>query len=68
MREFSEKYKTYLTQFVQYIRNTTHVPLRQALFDDDWDPIGPLVRGELIELGWTTENLDGITLTEKAPQ
>lgn len=40
-----------LKQYVDYIRNTGQKPLSTAAFDDDWDPIGPLLRKEMTALG-----------------
>lgn len=37
----------HLQKYIDYIRNTGHVPLENAKFDDDWEPIGPMVRAEL---------------------
>lgn len=42
---------SHLMQFVDYIRNTGQKPLPTARFDDDWDPIGPMVRREMRALG-----------------
>lgn len=41
-----------LAQYVDYINNTAQVPLKTEDFDEDWDPIGPSVRGELVEEGY----------------
>ena len=40
-----------LQQYVDYINNTDQVPLSEVAFDDDWAPIGPMVRKEMIDLG-----------------
>ena len=52
----------YLSKYVQYIRNTNRVPLAIAQFDDDWEPIGPMVRRDLVAEGLIVEAADGITL------
>lgn len=57
----------YLKQYVQYIRNTANVPLKTEHFDDDWEPIGPKLRRELLAIGWIAEAADGIRLTDIAP-
>lgn len=48
----------HLTRYVQYIRNTGQVPLLSDQFDDDWEPIGPQVRGDLVSAGLVRE-VDG---------
>lgn len=57
----------HLKQYVQYIRNTANVPLKTEHFDDDWEPVGPTLRRQLLALGWITEEADGIRLTDIAP-
>ncbi len=58
----------YLRTYLQYITNTTLVPLPTAFFDEDWDPIGPKVREELYVLGWITEDENGIRITDKGKE
>lgn len=41
-----------LQKYVDYIRNTGQQPLPVAAFDDDWDPVGPMVRERLKAGGW----------------
>ena len=40
-----------LQRYVDYIRNTGQKPLPTAAFDDDWEPIGPMIRKEMTALG-----------------
>lgn len=47
-----EKVPPRLQQYVDYINNTGMVPLRIDLFDDDQEPIGPMVRAELQKGGF----------------
>ena len=50
-----------LLMYLQYVHNTGGVNVVQ--FDDDWDPIGPMVRRELVPT-YLTEGSDGsLTLT-----
>lgn len=56
---------THLKGYVEYIRNTARVPLPVELFDDDWEPIGPLVRAEMIAAGLVECTPSGLTLTER---
>jgi hypothetical protein len=54
-----------LTKYVSYIKNTGKVPLPIEMFDDDWEPIGPTVRGLLVGSGLATQDASGIRLVEK---
>lgn len=56
-----------LKQYVQYIRNTAQVPLRKDWFDDDWEPIGPMVRRDMMDAGLIFEYQDGILLRAGVP-
>lgn len=47
-----EKVPQRLQQYVDYINNTGRVPLPVAAFDDDHDPIGPMVRSDLQKGGF----------------
>lgn len=38
-------------QYVDYIRNTGRIPLPVAMFDEDWEPIGPMVRSQMEKAG-----------------
>lgn len=50
--------------YVEYIRNTKCVPLPVHFFDDDWEPIGPTVRRDMVAAGLIVETPDGIMLRE----
>lgn len=41
----------HLQRYVDYINNTGQVPLAESAFDEDWEPIGPMVREEMRGLG-----------------
>jgi hypothetical protein len=41
-----------LAKYVDYINNTAQVPLAVDDFDEDWKPIGPMVRAEMLEDGY----------------
>jgi len=56
--------KEHLQKYVQYIKNTGRVPLRVDWFDDDWDPIGPKLREQMVAEGLITIQEDGIRLVE----
>lgn len=52
-----------LIQYLQYVQNTGG-NATVAQFDDDWEPIGPMLRGELMPT-YITEMPDGkLALTE----
>lgn len=53
-----------LVQYCQYVRNTGMDPLPTAFFDDDWEPVGPLVRPRLVNAGLITDDETGIRLTD----
>lgn len=55
---------SHLKQYVDYINNTKRVPLRIDWFDEDHEPVGPIVRADMVEAGLITEAHDGICLTE----
>lgn len=48
----------HLQKYLQYIKNTG-IQLTTDQFDDDWEPIGPMVRGDLVREKLVTE-VDGI--------
>ncbi len=52
----------YLQKYVAYIKNTGRVPLLTAWFDEDWEPIGPTVRAEMVKHGLIEETSEGILL------
>ena len=54
-----EKVPQRLQQYVDYIKNTKRVPLPVAFFDDDWEPIGPKVREELMNRGFIYYHKNG---------
>lgn len=41
----------HLQKYLVYIANTGQVPLAADNFDDDWEPIGPMVRRDLVAAG-----------------
>lgn len=55
----------YLKQYLQYLDNTGHADdgLPIAAFDDDWEPVGPMVRRDLLGKRWTAETGGKIFLT-----
>ena len=40
-----------LQKYVDYINNTGDFELHAHHFDDDWEPIGPIVRKDMMDLG-----------------
>lgn len=54
----------HLTKYCEYIRNTGQVPLTAAAFDDDWDPIGHMVRSEMDRHGLITQADGCLILTD----
>lgn len=54
--------ETSLQKYVDYIRYTGRVPLRREWFDEDWDPIGPQLRRDLVAAGLVTDEPDGLRL------
>ena len=48
--------------YVDYINNTTLEPLPIAIFDDDWDPVGPKIRDYMVDAGIIQVRADGIYL------
>ena len=53
----------YLQKYIDYIRNTGLDPLPIEYFDEDWDPIGPKVRRDLVNKGFVSEVSGGLSLT-----
>lgn len=41
-----------LWRYVSYIKNTGRKPLPIAAFDEDMEPVGPMIRKELLAGGW----------------
>lgn len=54
----------HLNQYVQYIKNTAAVPLQTAWFDEDWEPVGPMVREQMVKANLITVAEDGIRLVQ----
>ena len=55
--------KPYLRKYIEYIRNTGGEPTL-AWFDEDWEPVGPTVRADLLNEGVAEESDGKIRLTE----
>ena len=53
-------------RYVEYIRNTGRTPLPIPIFDEDWDPAGPMIRKQLVARKLIDEWGGGIMLTETA--
>jgi hypothetical protein len=55
----------YLKQYVQYIINTgmADTGLPQTMFDEDWEPIGPRLRRDLLGQRWCAESSGKIFVT-----
>ncbi len=58
--------KEYLMKYIEYITNTGGSPT-VGQFDDDWEPIGPMVRKDLLEEGMITVVDGTITAVEGGP-
>lgn len=56
----------YLKKYLQYVRNTGNRPLAIIHFDDDWEPIGPTVRSDLMRYGLIEQHAGGLMLTVEA--
>ena len=52
----------HLKQYVDYIKNTGRVPLAIADFDEDWEPIGPTIRRDMVRAGLIEEWEGGLVL------
>lgn len=52
---------------VDYIKATGRVPLPIAMFDEDNEPAGLMLRSCLVDLGWIVFEGEDIYLTDKAP-
>ena len=50
--------KVYLDKFVAYLKNTDD-NLTIGQFDEDWEPVGPSIRSQLVDQGQCAE-VDGI--------
>ncbi len=53
----------YHQQFLDYITNTGGHPTI-GMFDEDWEPVGPMVRKDLIKMELIKEENGVITLRE----
>lgn len=56
---------SHLKEYVEYIVNTGRRPLATEMFDEDWEPIGPMVRAEMQGAGLIDQGLGGLMLTDK---
>jgi hypothetical protein len=52
-------------KYLQYIKNTGGKPL-VSWFDDDWEPIGPTIRNEMLAAG-LIDIKDGIITCKNTP-
>lgn len=41
----------HLHKYVDYINNTGRKPLPISAFDDDWEPVGPMIRADMQAAG-----------------
>lgn len=53
---------TRFAKYIDYINNTGQIPLKVEHFDDDHDPIGPMVRNDMARAGIIQMHEDGIYL------
>lgn len=56
-----ERVPDHLLKYVDYIKKTGKNSISKEVFDDDWSPIGPLIRNELMKDGFIY-NGDGKSL------
>jgi hypothetical protein len=52
----------HLQKYVDYINNTSLEPLPVEAFDEDWDPVGSMVRAQLVNADLIQVRKDGIYL------
>jgi hypothetical protein len=52
----------HLGKYVDYINNSGREPLPVAMFDEDWKPIGPIIRKDMMAADLIQERADGIYL------
>jgi hypothetical protein len=52
----------HLMKYVDYINNTGLTPLPVAAFDEDWEPVGQMVREQMVEADLIQCRADGIYL------
>lgn len=58
----------HLQKYVDYLQNTGQGVLLIADFDDDWEPIGPMLRKQLLDAGLTEEWGGGMALKLPTPK
>jgi hypothetical protein len=56
------KPETKFAQYIDYINNTGKEPLSVSAFDEDWEPVGPMVRRDMVAAELIQERADGIYL------
>ena len=56
---------SYLQKYIDYIRTTGLDPLPIVSFDDDWEPIGPMIRHDLVREQLVEEVSGGIRICQK---
>ncbi len=49
-------------KYVDYINNTGREPLPVAMFDEDWEPIGPMIRADMVKADLIQVRADSIYL------
>ena len=56
----NERESSELVKYLKYMFNVGGRDLATSIsvFDEDWEPVGPLARGRLCELGFATEKGD----------
>jgi len=54
-----------LEKYVSYIKSTGRSPLPVEMFDEDWEPIGPQVRRQLLTAGLVAQCAGGLVLVNK---
>jgi len=53
-------------KYVEYIRNTGQPVLACSAFDDDWSPVGPMIRRDMEKNDIIEQAAGGLMLTRKA--
>ena len=49
-------------EYINYINNTAQEPLPVVMFDDDWEPAGPMIRDQMVKADLIQVRADGIYL------
>ena len=49
-------------QYIDYINNTGREPLPTDMFDEDWEPAGPMIRRDMVRAEIIQVREDGIYL------